>query len=172
MGIADVKKTQTSDIHAGDGQIESNISPKTVAELDQLSPDELRSTRNSLDTVTQTLESNLTNEVKKKNSITENLVALADDTVKVVTNPASSAINSATSTISNGLKSMKSTDKQKVNEAGSLARETTPDPNAASRFEKAKAALASGKISKRITDITKAIANVNAMKSAIDKKLG
>lgn len=172
MAITDIKKTSTSDLHAGDGQLEAGISPKTTAELDQMTPEELRSTRDSLDTVAQTLESNLSNEAKKKSSITTNLVDLSDNAIKVVADPASTAINSATKTISNGLRSMRSSDRQKVNEAGSLARETTPDTNAVSKFERAKAALVSGKISKRMTDITKAIASVNAMRSAIDKKLG
>lgn len=167
-----IKKAPASDVHGGDSQLESKTSPQTEADLDQMTPDELRSTRNSLDTVTQTLESNLSNEAKKKSSITKNLEDLADDSIKLPTNPAAGLLNSANKTISNGLRNMKSSDKQKVNEAGSVARESTPDPNAVSRFERAKASLVSGKISKRITDITKAIASVNAMKSAIDKKLG
>lgn len=170
MSIKDVPKTPTTDLHSGDGKIESQLSPQTITALSQMSPDELRSTSTALDNIAQTLQNNLDGQANKKNSITTNLIDLTDE-IAVVSDPQSALINSSVSTVSDGMRSVKGADKQEVLAAGSLARETTPDAHAIRRFEERKAALVSGKISKRMTDMIKAIAIVNAMKSAIDKKL-
>ena len=164
-----LSRINPGDFHAGEAQLENPASRETENALDQMSQDELKGLKSSLDNVSANQEELLQEKAEKRRKISTNVVVLSSSKVKV---PASNLPDPGKTSQSLALKlpDVKTTDVQNVRVAASQS-QTVRTPESTEKFEKEKGALVSGKIAQQSTDIVKSIADVNGLKSAVAKRI-
>jgi len=172
-------KTTPGDLHAGEPQLENPVSEATETALDGKSPEELAALKTSMDSVSACQVEALKLNVKKRISIPKNLAALSFPKIKIPRPsvdlpdvPGISKVGDISRNFELQLGKVKTPDIQSVRKSISLCGIAAAGEKSVSEFEKNKSELVSGKIAQQSTDITRRLADVNGMRSAISRRLG
>lgn len=172
-------KTSPGDLHAGEPQLENPVSEATETALDGKSPEELAAMKASMDNVSACQVNALKVNVKKRISIPKNLLALSFPKIKIPRPsvdlpdvPDLPKVGDISRNFELQLGDVKTPDIQSIRKSISVCGIAAAGEKSVSEFERNKSELVSGKIAQQSTDITRHLADVNGMKSAISKRLG